>query len=102
MSRPITFEYQNIGTCTVVALDAHLVDFDIQPVTENGELKMRIPDKTVKDCREIDGCLYLHLGNVSDAVMTDLIEKFWKLRKEKGWRPNKGMVIPDPEFIIKP
>lgn len=100
MDRPINFEFQKIGDWTIVALDAHLADFDMQPVKENGQLMMRIPEKTVKDCRNIDGCIYFHLGRVSDAVMIDLIEKFQKLRKEKVWKPSTGLIVPDDKFIF--
>lgn len=98
MSRPIHFEFQKFRDLTIVALDAKLADFDFQPVTVNGQLVMRCPEKTIKDCRHIDGCVYLHLGHVSDAVMVDLIEKFQKLKLEKGWKPQAGLVIPDHKF----
>lgn len=101
MSKPIHFEYQEVKGITVVALDAKLSDFGFQPVQEGeGEPMVRIPEKTIKDCRNIDGCVYLHLGRVSDAVMTDLIEKFQKLRKEGGWKQQESMIVPDPKFIL--
>lgn len=100
MSKPIHFEYQTIKSLnlTIVALDAKLSDFDFQPDTEDGQLVMKCPEKTVKDCRNIDGCIYLHLGRVSDQVMIDLIEKFQKLKMEKGWKPQKGLLVPDHKF----
>ena len=100
MSRPIHFEYQKIGEVTVVALDSKFADYDFQPQQENGQLVMRCPEKTIKDCRNIDGHVYFHLGRVSDTVMIDLIEKFQKLKREKGWKPHKGLVVPDPKFKI--
>lgn len=104
MSRPIHFEYQKIDLwgqkLTVVALDSKLKDYDFQPVMEHGKLEMKCPAKTVKDCRNIDGCVYFHLGHVSDSVMVDLIEKFQKLKQEKGWKPGKGILIPDPKFRL--
>lgn len=104
MNRPINFEYQEIDLkghkFTVVALDSKLKDYDFQPVIENGMIKMRNCDKTVKDCRNIDGCVYFHKGFVSDSVMVDLIEKFQKLKKEKGWIPGKGIWIPDPNLKL--
>lgn len=100
MSRSIHFEYQKFDNMTVVALDAKLKDFDFQPAMENGQLVMKCPEKTVKDCRNIDGCLYFHLGHVSDSVMIDLIEKFQKLKAEKGWKQQQGLVVPDNKFII--
>lgn len=104
MGRPIHFEYQNLNVegkkFTVVALDSKLSDYDFQPIFKNGMLLMRCPEKTVKDCRNIDGCVYFHLGHVSDSVMVDLIEKFQKLKQEKGWKPGKGLTIPDPKFNL--
>lgn len=98
MSRNIHFEFQKFGDVTIVALDAKQADFDFQPVTENGQLVMRCPEKTIKDCRNIDGCIYFHLGRVSDTVMVDLIEKFQKLKMEKGWKPQGGLIVPDHKF----
>ena len=98
--KPIHFEYQKFANMTVVALDAKLKDFDFQPVMKNGQMVMQCPEKTVKDCRNIDGCLYLHLGHVSDSVMIDLIEKFQKLKAEKGWKQQQGLIVPDNEFKI--
>ena len=93
MSRPIHFEYQKFGNVTVVALDSKLSDYDFQPCNEGGKMVMKIPAKTIKDCRNIDGCIYLHLGYVKDDVMVDLIEKFQKLKVEKGWKPSKGLKV---------
>ena len=100
MPKPIPFEYQVLPEhgITVVALNSHLKDYEFQPIFENGNLVMKSPERTVKDCRHIDGCVYWHLGHVSDQVMVDLIEKFQKLKKEKGWKPGKGLDIPDPKF----
>lgn len=100
MSRPIHFEYQQFENVTIVALDAKLSDFDFHPVEENGKMVMRCPEKTIKDCRYIDGCIYYHLGRVSDTVMVDLIEKFQKLKAEKGWKPSKGLVVPGNKLEI--
>ena len=77
--RKIHFEYQKMGNITIVALDSKLSDYKPSPVIENGLPVMRIPSKTVKDCRNIDGCIYFHLGQASDSEMIDLIEKFQKL-----------------------
>lgn len=98
MSRPIHFEYQDLPDFTIVALDSKFADYDFQPVTENGKLVMKTPEKTVKDCRHIDKCIYLHLGHVADSVMVDLIEKFQKLKKEKGWKREHGLIVPDHRF----
>lgn len=91
--KKIHFEYQELGTITVVALNAKLSDFKPRPKLEHGKPVMCIPAKTVKDCRNIDGCIYYHLGHVTDSVMVDLIEKFQKLRKEKGWKPQTGLFL---------
>ncbi len=97
--KPIHFEYQTFKNgVTVVALDSKLSDYDFQPVWRDGKLFMEAPAKTVKDCRNIDGCIYFHLGVASDRVMVDLIEKFQKLKLEKGWKPSKGLVVPDDKF----
>lgn len=98
MSRPIHFEYQKFNNLTVVALDSKLSDYGFQPVMENGKLVAKCPERTVKDCRNIDGCVYFHLGHVSDSVMVDLIEKFNKLKEEKGWEPQHGLIVPDHKF----
>lgn len=100
MSRPIRFEYQQFGGYTVVALDSRLSDYGFQPAMEDGKLVMKAAEKTIKDCRNIDGCLYFHLGRVTDSVMTDLIEKFQKLKKEKGWKQQPGLIVPDHRFKI--
>ncbi len=100
MSRPIHFEYQQFGDLTVVALDSKLSDYNFKPVMQDGQMMMQIPAKTIKDCRNIDGCVYFHLGRVDDRVMVDLIEKFQKLKREKGWKPGKGLVVPGNKFKI--
>lgn len=102
MSRPIHFEYQEINGYTVVALDSKLSDYGFQPVMEGDTPMVRIPEKTVKDCRHIDGCVYFHLGHVTDTVMIDLIEKFQKLKAEKGWKQQPSLIIPDHKFNFAP
>ena len=99
MDRPIRFEYQDFGQYTVVALDAKLADFGFQPAYEDGKLVMKTQERTVKDCRHIDGCVYFHLGHVPDSVMVDLIETFQKLKQEKtGWKETPGLIMPDHKF----
>ncbi len=100
MSRPIHFEFQKFGNLTVVALDSKLSDYQFKPVMQGGKMVMQCPEKTIKDCRNIDGCVYFHLGRVSDSVMVDLIEKFQKLKAEKGWKPGAGIIVPDNKFQI--
>lgn len=99
--RPIHFEYQEFNNgVTLVALDSKLSDYKMKPILQNGQMMMQIPEKTVKDCRNIDGCIYLHLGVASDQVMVDLIEKFQKLKAEKGWKRQKGLIVPDGKFKL--
>lgn len=108
MPKPMHFEYKEFPdlNLTIVALDSKLSDYDFMPVIENGKAitdafgrpMVTQTAKTIKDCRGIDGCIYLCLGHVSDAKMVDLIEKFQKLKKEKGWKPNLSPIVPDPKF----
>ena len=98
MPRPIHFEFQELGEYTIVALDSRLSDYDFQIAYENGNKVMKKPEKTIKDCRNIDGCVYFHLGHVDDSTMIDLIEKFQKLKQEKGWKQETGLIVPDHKF----
>lgn len=89
------FEYEEYPQCTVVALNASLDDFKAQPLTEDGRAMVNFKARTVKDCTLIDGCIYMHLGHVSDGVMCDLIEKFQKLKREsKNWKSKAKIAIP--------
>lgn len=91
---PIHFEWQPFGGYRVVALDCKLTDFQGVAAIENGVPVMKYPEKTVKDCRNIDGCIYFCLGRVDESYMIDLIEKFQMLLKERsGWKPQKGIEI---------
>lgn len=93
-NKPIHFEWQPFGGFRVVALDAKLSDFQGVASIENGVPIMKFPEKTVKDCRNIDGCVYYMLGRVDESYMIELIEKFQMLLKEKqGWKPQKGIII---------
>lgn len=95
------FEYEVYPGVTVVALNATLDDFKAQPITRNGKQFAHFKERTVKDCTLIDGCVYLHLGHVSDAVMCDLIEKFQKLKKEsKNWQPKGKLILPNTAIKI--
>lgn len=98
MSKPIHFEYQEFKDFTVVTLDSRLSDYGFEPVKENGKMVMKSPERTIKDCRHIDGCVYFHLGHVSDSVMVDLIEKFQNLKKEGGWKQEHGLIVPEHKF----
>lgn len=102
MNNPIRFERQYFPKyrCTVVALDARLSDFQGKPVNENGKLMVRLPEKTIKDCRNIDGCVYMHLGRVSDSVMTRLIELYQKAAKTEQWHDNNDLVVPDDKLNL--
>ena len=91
---PIHFEWQQFGNYKIVALDARLSDFKGVAYLDNGVPMMRFPEKTVKDCRNIDGCIYYCLGRADDSYMIDLIEKFQILIKDKrGWKPQQGIII---------
>lgn len=99
--QPITFEYQNYPECTVVALEATLDDFKAQPVRINGQECINFKERTIKDCRGIDGCIYFHLGHIADTVMCDLIEKFQKLKKEsKDWKPFGKLTLQQNKITI--
>lgn len=101
MEHQITFEYKVYPECTVVALDAPLDYFQGQPVIQDGQPCVRFNERTVKDCTQIDGCVYLHKGHVPDSVMVDLIEKFVKLRQEsKGWKTADKLVLPKTKIKI--
>ena len=103
MSKPIRFERQYLPNyhCTVVALDAKLSDFEGKPTMINGKLMVRLPEKTVKDCRGIDGCVYMHLGHVSERLMVDLIELYQKAAKSEKWQENhNGLVMPDDKLDL--
>ncbi|MDE6023724.1 MAG: hypothetical protein K2G13_09520, partial [Muribaculaceae bacterium] len=68
--KPIHFEFQEFSNgVTIVALDSKLEDYEFKPVLQNGQIVMQRAERTVKDCRSIDGCIYFHLGVVSDQVM---------------------------------
>lgn len=89
------FEYEVYPEATVVALNATLDDFKGHAIMRGGQPCVVFKEKTIKDCTKIDGCVYLHLGHVSDAIMCDLIEKFQKLKKEqKNWQPKGKLILP--------
>ena len=95
------FEYQEYPEATVVALNATLDDFKGHAIMRDGQPSVVFKEKTIKDCTKIDGCVYLHLGHVSDAVMCDLIEKFQKLKGEhKNWQPKGKLVLPNTAIKI--
>lgn len=90
------FEYQEYPEATAVALNATLDDFKGQAVMVDGKPCVRFKEKTIKDCTQIDGCVYLHLGHVPDTLMCDLIEKFQKLKKEsKNWKSKDKLILPN-------
>ena len=94
-------QYMPAHQCYVVALDAKLSDFMGKPVEINGKPMVRFDDKTVKDCRGIDGCIYMHKGRVSDSVMTRLIELYQKACKSEKWQDTQdGLFIPDEKMNL--
>lgn len=95
------FEYEVYPEAIVVALNATLDDFKGHAIMRDGQPCVVFKEKTIKDCTKIDGCVYLHLGHVSDAVMCDLIEKFQKLKKEqKNWQPKGKLIMPNTTIKI--
>lgn len=101
MTHQITFEYQTYPECIVVALDARLNDFKGQPIIQDGKPCLKYAERTIKDCRNIDGCIYFHKGHVSDNIMCDLIEKFNKLKQEnKNWKQTGKLILPNSTIKI--
>ena len=95
------FEYEIYPEATIVALNATLDDFKGHATMRDGQPCVVFKEKTIKDCTKIDGCVYLHLGHVTDAVMCDLIEKFQKLKKEqKNWQPKGKLILPNTAIKI--
>lgn len=90
------YQYYPESQCTVVAMEATLDDFKAQPINKNGKLMTYFKERTVKDCRNIDGCIYFHLGRVDDSKLVELIEKFQKAKKEvKDWKPKGRLLVRD-------
>lgn len=95
------YQYYPVSNCTVVAMNATLDDFKAQPVLINNVPMQQFRERTVKDCRNIDGCIYMHLGKVSDNILVDLIEKFQKAKREvKDWKPKGRLLVRDNSIII--
>jgi hypothetical protein len=94
-SGPIHFEFEHLAQGTVVALDAKLDDFKAKPCKlPDGSDGIEFAPKTAKDCRNIDGCIYLHLGAVPDTEMVRLIEIFLKAIKDKSlWKQSMPNTI---------
>lgn len=87
------YEYYPDSKATAVALDALLDDFKEQPIVINGKPMVMTKERTIKDCRYLDGCIYFHLGKVDDRTMCDLIEKFQKIKSQtKDWKA-KGRIM---------
>lgn len=94
MNEPLTFEYQDIAKETgfgykAVALNAPLKYFAVHYKLVNGIPMKCYNEMMVKDCRNIDGCVYFCKGRVPEAKMNEWIELFQKLLKEKGWKKNE-------------
>lgn len=92
---PIHFEFEQYPNETVVALNAKLDDFKAKPCKLPGGVDgVEYAPKTMKDCRNIDGCIYLHLGAVPDSEMVRLIEIFLKALQDKSlWTQSKPGII---------
>ena len=78
----IHVEWQPFGKYKVVAIGAKMTDFNGVSYIENGVPMMKFPEYTVKDCRNIDGCIYYMLGKVPDTDFINLIELFQATCKE--------------------
>ena len=90
----MTFEYQDLLKDTgfgyrAVALNAPLKYFACQYKLKDGIPVRCYNEMTVKDCRNIDGCVYFAKGRVKESELNDMIELFQKLLKEKGWKKNE-------------
>ena len=72
----IHVEWQPFGKYKVVAIGAKITDFNGVAQMVNGVPMMKFPEYTVKDCRNIDGCIYYMLGKVPDSKLVELIELF--------------------------
>ena len=92
---PIYFEFEQYPNVTVVALNAKLDDFKARPCKLPGGIDgVEYAPKTMKDCRNIDGCVYLHLGAVMDSEMVRLIEIFLKAVNDKTlWKEKLPEII---------
>jgi len=88
----IHFEWQPFGEFKIVALDAKLSDFKGIATLVDGVPMMKTPEMTVKDCRNIDGCVYYCLGRKKDSEIIPLIEMFQsELHKIHLWKPSVGI-----------
>ena len=74
----IRFEWETFPEehVTIVALGARLDDFKAQPKIIDGKPMAYYKERTVKDCRKLNGRIFLHLGHVQDSVITDLATIF--------------------------
>lgn len=87
---------------TVVALNDKLNYFRAQPIMIDGKPMEKFNEKMVKDCRNIDGCIYMHRDKIPEYKMNDLIGKFQKVKKELGdkWKPTGRITVKDNSIII--
>lgn len=87
------FEYQFVddgkgGRVRFVGLNAPLSFFKVKMAMRDGQLVRQYEEMTIKDCTNIDGCIYFAKGRVSDSQMIAMIELFQKALNEKGWKRN--------------
>lgn len=75
-------EWQPFGKYRVVAIGARLRDFNGVSYIENGVPMMKYPEMSVKDCRNIDGCIYYMMGRIPDDEFIRYIELFQATCKE--------------------
>lgn len=102
MSKPIRFERQYLPTygCTVVALDCKLEDLQGHYMMQNGKAVVRLPERTMKDCRKLDGCVYMCVGRVSESRMNALIELYQKAKDNEKWNKLNEPMLPDDKLDL--
>ena len=102
MSKPIRFERQYLPTygCTVVALDCRLEELQGRYVMVNGKPSVRLPERTIKDCRGLDGCVYMCIGMVSESRLNALIELYQKAKDKENWNENNEPILPDDKLDL--
>lgn len=85
------FQYRDLKAgYRAVSLNSRLSDYERKIITIKGEPTVIIPEMAIKDCRKIDGCVYLAPKDTPEPKMNELIETFNKLLNEKnGWISNQ-------------
>lgn len=97
------FEYKDINKGVekyrIVVLNGKVEDVLPKVVNKDGKLFQVIPELTTKDCRHIDGCVYLHPGNCPDHLMSEWCQQFQNmLADRKAWQTTTEVI--DKKSII--